>query len=330
MKKSRKISVFCLILVLAALCGLSISAGAVYHVVQKGKSTFPTYTYVGSTYTARCDRSSQVRYYVDDKNVATIGVASGKFKPKAPGEVRIIIKNAKNGKKLASKKVTVRQRMSSLAITNAEGSGKSYDVYLDLYNNKTFTPKLKKSPANTTDTLLFKPQNKSVVTISNSKITAVGTGEARILVYARKAKGVSADQKLVATIYFHVTDSTPPPPPDTRPEHTITFDPNGVDYPVETRTVKEGDIYRFDDQPWPQYPYRFRGWFYDQECTEANRCWFNLPVTSDLVVYGKWQFDEPRSTPLPPDVTPTPTPDPATPTDQPTDQPPYVPVEEQP
>lgn len=82
-------------------------------------------------------------------------------------------------------------------------------------------------------------------------------------------------------------DPTPDPKPDTSvmpAVHTVTFDSNGGST-VETQTVQDGEKATKPADP-VRDGFIFKGWYIDSQCKTPYD--FSAPVTSNQMVYAKW------------------------------------------
>ena len=154
-------------------------------ITLKSGEAAPSIIYAGHSYSLKVP-GANVKFYTTDKKVATIGVTTGKLKPTAPGTVTVKAKSKKNGKEVARKTFTVRQRCTSV---------KASDIYLNpgdyTYVKATLTP------STSTDEIRFYSNDKEIVTIgaTSGKARAYKKGETTVSVIAKASKSTSNSNK---------------------------------------------------------------------------------------------------------------------------------------
>ena len=79
----------------------------------------PITIYAGETYDLKVE-GVKVKFYSDDKSVATIGLITGELKAVAPGTVKITAKSINTGKPVATRTFTVLQRAESITADVSE------------------------------------------------------------------------------------------------------------------------------------------------------------------------------------------------------------------
>lgn len=163
-------------------------------ITLKSGEAAPSIIYAGHSYSLKVP-GANVKFYTTDKKVATIGVTTGKLKPTAPGTVTVKAKSKKNGKEVARKTFTVRQRCTSV---------KASDIYLNpgdyTYVKATLTP------STSTDEIRFYSNDKEIVTIgaTSGKARAYKKGETTVSVIAKASKSTSNSSKANKTTNINV------------------------------------------------------------------------------------------------------------------------------
>lgn len=154
-------------------------------ITLKSGEAAPSIIYAGHSYSLKVP-GANVKFYTTDKNVATIGLTTGKLKPTAPGAVTIKAKSKKTGKEVARKTFTVRQRCTSV---------KASDIYLNPGDSAYVKAKL--TPSTSTDEIRFYSNDKEIVTIgaTSGKARAYQKGETTVSVIAKASKSTSNSNK---------------------------------------------------------------------------------------------------------------------------------------
>lgn len=154
-------------------------------ITLKSGEAAPSIIYAGHSYSLKVP-GANVKFYTTDKNVATIGLTTGKLKPTAPGAVTIKAKSKKTGKEVARKTFTVRQRCTSV---------KASDIYLN--PGDYIYVKAKLTPSTSTDVIRFYSNDKEIVTIgaTSGKARAYKKGETTVSVIAKASKSTSNSNK---------------------------------------------------------------------------------------------------------------------------------------
>ena len=151
----------------------------------KSGAAAPSTVYAGHNY-ALTVRGASVKYYSSNKNIATIGVTTGKMRAVGPGTVKITAKDRRTGKAVASKTFTVLQRATAVA-SDVD------PIYLGLGKTYTITPVL--TPASATDVVRFYSSNRNIASVglNTGMVKGNKVGEAVITMYA-KAKRSTSDR----------------------------------------------------------------------------------------------------------------------------------------
>ncbi|MDO5303358.1 MAG: hypothetical protein Q4E84_05600 [Clostridia bacterium] len=180
----------CLLVLALVVPAFSVpeTAAAASKITLKSGAAAPQTVYAGHSYTLTV-KDANVKYYSNNKKIATIGVTTGKLKPTEPGSVKITAKSKRNGKVVATKTFKVLKRSTSV-------STDPKTVYLggvgDIVQLK---PTLK--PANSTDVITFVSSDKNIAIIGHTSgiITAEGIGKTTIQVNAKATKATANNSK---------------------------------------------------------------------------------------------------------------------------------------
>lgn len=197
---AKKLALFlALAMVVTVLTPSTINVSAASKITLKSGAAAPASVYAGHSYVLKV-AGTTCKFYSSNKSVATIGLTTGKFKPVAPGTVKITAKNKKTGKTVATKSFTVLQRATAVTSDPAE-------LYLGAVGD-TATLKAVKTPATSTDVVKFFTADKTIATVgmTSGKVTAKAEGKTTISVYAMATKATSKSSKYnkVATVNVFV------------------------------------------------------------------------------------------------------------------------------
>ena len=153
-------------------------------ITLEGGAVAPITIYAGKTYDLKVE-GVKVKFYSDNKSVATIGLITGELKAVAPGTVKITAKSTKTGKTVATKNFTVLQRAESITADVSE-------LYLNV--GETATINATKTPATSTDVVSFASSDKTIAKVgaTSGKVTAAKNGKCTITIYS-KATETTAD-----------------------------------------------------------------------------------------------------------------------------------------
>ena len=198
-KFAKKLALFLALALTLTLVQVTPVVNAASKITLKSGAAAPASVYAGHSYTLKV-AGTAVKFYSSNKKVATIGATTGKFKPVAPGSVKITAKNKKTGKAVATKTFKVLQRATSVAADQTE-------VYLGKVGD-TATIKATKTPATSTDVVKFFSADKTIASVgmTSGKVTAKKEGKTTISVYAMATKATSKASKYnkVATVNVYV------------------------------------------------------------------------------------------------------------------------------
>lgn len=250
---AKKLALFlALALTLTLVEATPISVEAASKITLKSGAAAPASVYAGHSYTLKVAGTS-VKFFSSNKAVATIGMSTGKFKPVAPGTVKVTAKSKKTGKTVATKSFTVLQRATAVASDPSE-------LYLGAVGD-TATLAATKTPATSTDVVKFFSADKTIATVgmTSGKVTAKAEGTTTVSVYAMATKATSKSSKYnkVATVNVYVgpymasavqqtaTDIALTFKADMKDvkatDFTVTNDATKVTYPVKSATVSNTD-----------------------------------------------------------------------------------------
>lgn len=202
MKEKRKSSIWfkkfiplCLMLGIMIFSAIPVQAAS--KITLKSGEAAPSTVYAGHYYSLKV-AGTKVKFYSDNKKVATIGLTTGRMKAIAPGTVKIKAKNAKSGKIVASKTFKVLQRAKSLTVEET----------IEIAVGGTYTLKAEKSPSTSTDVIRFYSDDKTIATVgaTSGKVTGIKEGKTTIKVYSKATKATSNSDKKnkVATVDVYV------------------------------------------------------------------------------------------------------------------------------
>ena len=146
---------------------------------------------------------TKVKWYSSNKNIATIGQATGKLKPVAPGQVKITAKSTNTGKAVATETFKVLLRATDVSVSPSE---------LTLSVGETATLAATLTPGNSTDVVRFYSDDKDIATVglSSGKVTGKKAGETTITVYAKATKATANSSKYnkIAKVKVTVTKAS--------------------------------------------------------------------------------------------------------------------------
>ena len=198
-KFAKKLALFLALALTLTLVQATPVVNAASKITLKSGAAAPASVYAGHSYTLKV-AGTAVKFFSSNKKVATIGMTTGKFKPVAPGSVKITAKSKKTGKAVATKTFKVLQRSTSVAADQTE-------VYLGKVGD-TATVKATLTPATSTDVVKFFSADKTIATVgmTSGKVTAKKEGKTTISVYAMATKATSKSSKYnkVATVDVYV------------------------------------------------------------------------------------------------------------------------------
>ena len=197
---AKKLALFlALAMVVTVLTPSTINVSAASKITLKSGAAAPASVYAGHSYVLKV-AGTTCKFYSSNKSVATIGLTTGKFKPVAPGTVKITAKSKKTGKTVATKSFKVLQRATAVASDPSE-------LYLNAVGD-TATLKAVKTPATSTDVVKFFSADKTIATVgmTSGKVTAKAEGTTTVSVYAMATKATSKSSKYnkVATVNVYV------------------------------------------------------------------------------------------------------------------------------
>lgn len=221
---------------------LPASALAASKITLKSGAAAPSTIYALHSYPLKVAGTS-VKWVSSNKNIATIGQATGKLKPVAPGQVKITAKSINSGKAVATKTFKVLLRATDVSVSPSE---------LTLSVGETATLAATLTPGNSTDVVRFYSDDKDIATVglSSGKVTGKKVGETTITVYAKATKATANSSKYnkVAKVKVTVTEAKPVPTPT--PNLTGVF--GGLRASVSTTAatiLNEGESFSVDITP---------------------------------------------------------------------------------
>lgn len=200
MKRNRlkKICVLLLALILCTVSTMPVVAKAASRITLKSDAQAPSTIYAGHSYMLKVS-GVKVKFYSSNKEIATIGMITGKLMAIAPGTVTITAKNVKSGKAVAKKTFKVLQRAESVTADS--------EIYLSNVGD-TATIKATKTPATSTDVVRFASSDKRIATVgaTSGKVTAKEEGKTTIKVYSKATSRTANSSKnnKVATVDIYV------------------------------------------------------------------------------------------------------------------------------
>ena len=104
---------------------LPASALAASKITLRSGAAAPSTIYALHSYPLKVAGTS-VKWVSSNKNIATIGQATGKLKPVAPGQVKITAKSINTGKAVATKTFKVLLRATDVSVSPSELTPVSY------------------------------------------------------------------------------------------------------------------------------------------------------------------------------------------------------------
>ena len=221
---------------------LPASALAASKITLKSGAAAPSTIYALHSYPLKV-AGTKVKWYSSNKNIATIGQATGKLKPVAPGQVKITAKSINTGKAVATKTFKVLLRATDVSVSPSE---------LMLSVGETATLAATLTPGNSTDVVRFYSDDKDIATVglSSGKVTGKKVGETTITVYAKATKATANSSKYnkIAKVKVTVTEAKPVPTPT--PNLTGVF--GGLRASVSTTAatiLNEGESFSVDITP---------------------------------------------------------------------------------
>ena len=221
---------------------LPASALAASKITLKSGAAAPSTIYALHSYPLKVAGTS-VKWVSSNKNIATIGQATGKLKPVAPGQVKITAKSINTGKAVATKTFKVLLRATDVSVSPSE---------LTLSVGETATLATTLTPSNSTDVVRFYSDDKDIATVglSSGKVTGKKAGETTITVYAKATKATANSSKYnkIAKVKVTVTEAKPVPTPT--PNLTGVF--GGLRASVSTTAatiLNEGESFSVDITP---------------------------------------------------------------------------------
>lgn len=161
--KKHRLHLIALVLTLAFCMQLPASALAASKITLKSGAAAPSTIYALHSYPLKV-AGTTVKWYSSNKNIATIGQATGKLKPVAPGQVKITAKSTNTGKAVATKTFKVLLRATDVSVSPSE---------LTLSVGETATLAATLTPSNSTDVVRFYSDDKDIATVglSSGKVT---------------------------------------------------------------------------------------------------------------------------------------------------------------
>lgn len=117
--KKHRLHLIALVLTLAFCMQLPASALAASKITLKSGAAAPSTIYALHSYPLKVAGTS-VKWVSSNKNIATIGQATGKLKPVAPGQVKITAKSINTGKAVATKTFKVLLRATDVSVSPSE------------------------------------------------------------------------------------------------------------------------------------------------------------------------------------------------------------------
>ncbi len=179
----------------------SITASASVGITLTGKIASDGSVYAGHSYKLRVLGKS-VKFYSNNKKVATVEMTTGKMKVISPGKVTITAKDRKTGKIISVKTFKVLRRATSIYVSPD-------NIIMEI--GETIELDVTKRPSTSTDILKFFSSDKSVATVgvTSGKVTAKAVGKTTIKIYSletKNTKNLNKDSK-TATCTITVVES---------------------------------------------------------------------------------------------------------------------------